>query len=250
MTLAVQPSCAVYRYYWESEMPNILVVDDDAEILGTVWRALSREGHEVTLAESAEQARQRIEQLRPDLIVLDVMMPQEDGIQFCMALRKGDDYQTIPILFLSARWRPDDIVRGLDAGGDDYLTKPFELKELNARVRALLRRMPPVDEGQGHLVSVGSLMLDSDTFQVSTEHEQNIQLTSTEFRLLEHLMTQPNRAHSVRDLLDAVWHYPHGTGDPDLVRAHIRNLRTKIEVDSSTPEYIHTIHGVGYMVRE
>jgi DNA-binding response OmpR family regulator len=231
-------------------MPNILVVDDDAEILGTVWRALSREGHEVTLAESAEQARSRIEQLRPDLIVLDVMMPKEDGIQFCEALREGDDYQTIPILFLSARWRPDDIVRGLDAGGDDYLTKPFELKELNARVRALLRRMPPADETKSNIVCVGNLRLDSDTFQVSTKQQANVQLTSTEYRLLEHLMIQPNRAHSVRELLDAVWHYPHGTGDPDLVRAHIRNLRTKIEIDSGTPEYIHTIHGVGYMIKE
>jgi DNA-binding response OmpR family regulator len=231
-------------------MPNILVVDDDAEILGTVWRALSREGHEVALAESADQARSRIEQLRPDLIVLDVMMPTEDGIQFCESLREGDDFKKIPILFLSARWRPDDIVRGLDAGGDDYLTKPFELKELNARVRALLRRMPPSDEEEDNIVNVGGLALDSDTFQVTTKHEENIQLTSTEYRLLEHLMTQPNRAHSVRDLLDTVWHYPHGTGDPDLVRAHIRNLRTKIEVDTRSPEYIHTIHGVGYMVKE
>jgi DNA-binding response OmpR family regulator len=231
-------------------MPNILVVDDDAEILGTVWRALSREGHDVTLAESADQARARIEQLRPDLIVLDVMMPKEDGIQFCKALREGDAFQTIPILFLSARWRPDDIVRGLDAGGDDYLTKPFELKELNARVRALLRRMPPVNAAQEHTVTVGSLVLDSDTFQVSTAREEHIQLTSTEFRLLEHLMTQPNRAHSVRELLDAVWHYPHGTGDPDLVRAHIRNLRTKIEIDTQAPQYIQTIHGVGYMIKE
>jgi two-component system response regulator RpaA len=231
-------------------MPNILVVDDDAEILGTVWRALSREGHEVTLAESAAQARTRIEQLRPDLIVLDVMMPKEDGIQFCTALREGDDYKRIPILFLSARWRPDDIVRGLDAGGDDYLTKPFELKELNARVRALLRRMPPPSDEETNVVSVGGLKLDSDTFQVTTEEEGPVQLTSTEYRLLEHLMSQPNRAHSVRELLDAVWHYPHGTGDPDLVRAHIRNLRTKIEVDTRTPHYIQTIHGVGYMIKD
>ena len=231
-------------------MPNILVVDDDAEILGTVWRALSREGHEVTLAESAEQARVRIEQLRPDLIVLDVMMPKEDGIQFCTALREGDEYKRIPILFLSARWRPDDIVRGLDAGGDDYLTKPFELKELNARVRALLRRMPPPGDQENNVVVVGGLKLDSDTFQVTTEEQGPIQLTSTEYRLLEHLMTQPNRAHSVRELLDAVWHYPHGTGDPDLVRAHIRNLRTKIEEDTRTPHYIQTIHGVGYMIKD
>ena len=230
-------------------MTNILIVDDDAEVLGTVWRALSREGYEVTLAESAGQARERIAQQRPDLIVLDVMMPQQDGLEFCEELRKQETTRTVPILFLSAKWRTDDIVRGLDAGGDDYLTKPFELKELNARVRALLRRFPPSNEQDAKL-NVGGLSLDGNTFQVSTPHIKDVQLTSTEFRLLHHLMSHPNQAHSVHNLLDAVWQYPHGTGDPDLVRAHIRNLRAKIEPDSRHPTYIHTIHGVGYMVKD
>ncbi len=229
-------------------MAHILIVDDDAEILGTVWRALSREGHDIALAESAAQARERIAQRRPDLIVLDIMMPGEDGLTFCESLRQDEEYRTIPILFLSAKWRPDDIVRGLDAGGDDYLTKPFELKELNARVRALLRRIPPPEE-KDNVLKVGELELDLGTFQVSTPARKNIQLTSTEYRLLHHLMLHPNRAHSVRELLDEVWQYPSGTGDPDLVRAHIRNLRAKIEPDSRTPRYIHTIHGVGYMVK-
>jgi len=229
-------------------MAHILVVDDEAEVLGTVWRALSREGHEVTLAESAAQAREQMSRRRPDLIVLDIMMPHEDGISFCRELRQDKHYGTLPILFLSAKWRTDDIVSGLDAGGDDYLTKPFELKELTARVRALLRRTPAANE-QPSTLSVGGLVLDTNTFQVSTPHAQNIQLTSTEYRLLYHLMKSPNQTHSVHDLLDEVWEYPRGMGDPDLVRAHIRNLRAKIEPDSSRPTYIHTIHGVGYMVR-
>jgi DNA-binding response OmpR family regulator len=230
-------------------MANILVVDDDAEVLGTVWRALSRDGHEVILAESAIQARERIDQTRPDMIVLDIMMPQVDGLEFCRELRQDSRVKTVPILFLSAKWRTDDIVHGLDAGADDYLTKPFELKELNARVRALLRRSPPNSDKQETL-SLGDLTLDARTFQVSTSTIENIQLTSTEFRLLHYLMETPNVAHSVHDLLDAVWQYPRGTGDPDLVRAHIRNLRAKIEPDSAEPTYIQTIHGVGYMVKD
>lgn len=229
-------------------MATIYIVDDDAEVLGTVWRALSREGHSVTLLESAAQARKAIANRRPDLMVLDIMMPEQDGLSFCEELRSHPQYSTIPILFLSAKWRTDDIVRGLDSGGDDYLTKPFELKELNARVRALLRRAPRALE-ESAVLTVGELTLDGNTFQATTPQCRNIQLTSTEYRLLHHLMSAPDQAHSVRDLLDKVWEYPSGAGDPDLVRAHIRNLRAKLEPDSSQPDFIHTIHGVGYMVK-
>ncbi len=229
-------------------MATILIVDDDTEVLGTVWRALSREGHTVMLLESAAQAREVITKTPPDLIVLDIMMPEMDGLAFCEELRQHPQYRTIPILFLSAKWRTDDVVRGLDAGGDDYLTKPFALDELNARVRALLRRSSPASH-TAEVISVGGLTLDQHKFQVSTPERKNIQLTSTEFRLLHHLMSAPDQAHSVRDLLDKVWEYPHGAGDPDLVRAHIRNLRAKLEPDSSRPVYIHTIHGIGYMVK-
>ena len=229
-------------------MANILIVDDDAEVLGTVWRALSRDGHDVVLAESAAQAWERIAQHRPDLMILDIMMPLQDGITFCQELRKNESYATLPVLFLSARWRTDDIVHGLDAGGDDYLTKPFELKELSARVRALLRRFPQAEASE-EILTVGDIRLDPKTFQVSTSDISNVQLTSTEYRLLHHLMSSPNQAHSVRTLLDAVWQYPAGSGDPDLVRAHIRNLRAKLEPDEGRPSYIQTIHGVGYMIK-
>ncbi len=228
-------------------MASILIVDDDAEVVGTIWRALSREGYHMLTADSAAQARGLLAEQRPDLLILDIMMPTQDGLSFCAELRADPRYQPIPILFLSARWRTDDIVRGLDMGGDDYLTKPFELRELNARVRALLRRTPAAD--MSGVLSVGGLTLHPGTFQVTTAEQQNIQLTSTEYSLLRHLMSAPDRAHSVRDLLDRVWQYPPGVGDPDLVRAHIRNLRAKVEMDSSHPIYILTIHGVGYMVR-
>lgn len=230
-------------------MAHILIVDDDAEVLGTVWRALNREGHEVILADSAQQAWERIRQRRPDLLLLDIMMPHEDGLDFCQALRNQEEYRTLPILFISARWRTEDIVRGLDVGGDDYLTKPFELKELSARVRALLRRKPDAETQQAAL-SVGGLVLDPRTFRVSTAEIKAIQLTSTEYRLLHQLMSMPDHPHSVRELLDTVWQYPDGAGDPDLVRAHIRNLRAKLEPDSEHPIYIQTLHGVGYLIRK
>jgi DNA-binding response OmpR family regulator len=175
-------------------------------------------------------------------------MPEQDGLSFCEEVRAGAEMATVPILFLSARWQTDEIVRGLDAGGDDYLTKPFELRELTARARALLRRAAPAG-GQGPRLQVGDLSLDANTFQVTTPQRERVQLTSTEFKLLHHLMSAPNQAHSVRDLLDKVWQYPPGAGDADLVRAHIRNLRAKVEQDSADPRYIHTIHGVGYMVK-
>lgn len=232
-------------------MTYILVVDDDAEVLGTLERALQREGHRIATATSAAQARERIAADLPDLVVLDIMMPEESGLDLCAELRAEDGYRTLPILFVTAMGRTEDVVRGLDAGGDDYLTKPFELKELKARVRALLRRAgtAEADDEPGVLVA-GGLELHPSTYQVTTREKGRVQLTSTEYRLLQYLVSAAGHAHSVRDLLDAVWQYPPGTGDADLVRAHIRNLRTKIEPDSSAPIYLVTIHGVGYMVRE
>ncbi len=229
-------------------MAYILVVDDDPEVLGTTWRALTRDGHEVGLADSAKLALEALASRLPDVIVLDIVMPEMDGLELCRYLRSRPEYQTLPILFLSAKGATSDIVSGLDAGGDDYLPKPFELSELTARVRAVLRRTPPSEASAMNELRVGDLSLNPNTFE-ATVPWGTIQLTSTEFRLLHHLAMDPNKAHGVQDLLADVWQYPPGTGDPDLVRAHIRNLRRKIERDARRPVYIHTIHGVGYMVR-
>jgi two-component system response regulator RpaA len=229
-------------------MQYILVVDDDPEVLGTVWRVLERDGFEVKLAESAAAALEQIRSQAPSLVVLDIVMPEMDGLELCRLIRTTPSYETIPVLFLSARGQTEDVVRGLDVGGDDYIAKPFVLDEFTARVRALLRRAPPDQQHLPQPLRAGDLSLDPNTFQATTSHA-TVQLTSTEYRLLSHLIANPDRAHSVRDLLTEVWQYPPDTGDPDLVRAHIRNLRAKLEPDPRSPVYIHTIHGIGYMVR-
>lgn len=229
-------------------MAYILVVDDDPEVLGTTWRALTRDGHEVDLSDSGQLALEKLKHRIPDVLILDIMMPEMDGLTLCEHLRSQSEYQTLPILFLSAKGSTSDIVRGLDVGGDDYVPKPFDLPELTARVRAMLRRMPPSDSDLMDDLAIGDLLLNPRVFEATTPGGI-VQLTSTEFRLLYYMASNPNKAHPVQDLLAEVWQYPQGSGDPDLVRAHIRNLRRKIEPDTRHPIYIHTVHGVGYMVR-
>ena len=226
-------------------MTHILAVDDDNEVLETVGRVLRHENYEVSLASSAAQARVRLEQRMPDLMILDIIMPEVDGVTLCRQLRQDSRYIALPILFLTAKGGTEDIVIGLDAGADDYVVKPFELAELRARITALLRRGSR-DKGNDAILQLNDLRLDSDTYQVTVD-DSNIQLTSTEHRLLRYLMEHPNQALSPSHLLQAVWEYPPNTGDPDLVRAHVRNLRAKIE-KGVRRKYIRTIHGVGYMI--
>src|SRR5436190_22937514 len=160
----------------------ILAVDDEPDLLGTLTRALSREGYELSTAGSAMEAWQKIVYRRPDLLLLDVMMPGMDGVALCRQLRADSRYIDLPVLFLTARNTTDDVVAGLDAGGDDYVMKPFELAELTARVRALLRRGQR-EEVKKPIIELGPIRLDSDTYQVQAGGE-SIQLTATEHRLL------------------------------------------------------------------
>jgi DNA-binding response OmpR family regulator len=223
----------------------IVAVDDDPEVLDTLGRVLEREAFEVGLANSGAEGLTLLEKRVPDALILDIIMPGMDGITICRQLRRDPRFAALPILFLTAKGSTDDIVDGLDAGADDYVVKPFELAELRARIYALLRRSVR-EANSGAVLQMNDLKLDSDTYQVSIKGNR-IQLTSTEHRLLRYLMENPNRALSPGHLLQAVWEYPPNTGDPDLVRAHVRNLRAKIEKNTDR-RYIRTIHGVGYMI--
>jgi DNA-binding response OmpR family regulator len=225
----------------------ILTVDDEPDVLGTLKRALERENYEVGQARSAHEALHKIAERRPDLLILDITMPPGmDGLELCKQLRADPRYVDLPILFLTAHAQTQEIVAGLDAGGDDYVTKPFVLTELSARVRALLRRSQPISQEQS-ILQLGKVCLDSSTYRVRVDQNE-VQLTATEHRLLRYLMEHPNQAHSAQHLLEVVWDYPANTGDPDLVRAHIRNLRNKLGDKADAERFIRTIHGIGYMV--
>jgi len=224
-------------------------VDDDLEVLETLGRVLEREKLEVKLASSGAQALELLHHKTPDLLILDIIMPGMDGISICRKLRADSRFVALPILFLTAKGSTDDIVEGLDAGADDYVVKPFELAELRARVHALIRRgQRQAGTSNNAVLQIGDMELDSDTYQVAIK-DMRIQLTSTEHRLLRYLMEHANQALSPSHLLQAVWEYPPDTGDPDLVRAHVRNLRAKVEKDPNR-RYIRTIHGVGYMISD
>ncbi|MFQ5811786.1 MAG: response regulator transcription factor [Anaerolineae bacterium] len=229
-------------------MACILVVDDDQDVAGTVERTLRRKDHEVVVAYSGAQALQLIQNQHPDLVVLDIMMPRMDGIEVCQHIRALPNVASVPILFLTAKGKIEDKIEGFEAGADDYLTKPFDLRELELRVKALLRRSLPTEAPKAPL-EVGSLSLDPRTFELSVEDEVLL-LTPVEFELFYYLMRHAGEVISTERLLQEVWEYPPGTGDPNLVRAHIRNIRAKIEPSPSNPIYIQTISRHGYTVSE
>jgi DNA-binding response OmpR family regulator len=226
-------------------MAFVVAVDDEIDVLNTLGRAIERDGNTVRLVNISTEAEAIIDEERPDLVILDIIMPELDGITLCRRLRENPDYVDLPILFLTAKGRTDDIVMGLDAGADDYIVKPFHLSELRARVSALLRRGMRERDDES-IVEAGHLRLDSNTHQVHIG-ETNIQLTATEHRLLRYLMQNANKPQSPVHLLEAVWDYPPQTGDPDLVRAHVRNLRSKLS-KAAGERYIETVHGVGYII--
>lgn len=229
-------------------MALILIVEDDLDAAATIARTLRRDEYEVQVVHTAAQALAEIDRQKPDLITLDIMMPHMDGIELCRKLRSRPDTADLPILMVTAKGTVPDLVDGLDAGADDYIAKPFDIRELSARVKALLRSRQPHGPPPPTL-TVGDLTLDSRTAEVVVgESEERIPLTPTEYDLLSHLMEHAGEVLSPYRLLNEVWGYPEGAGSPDLVRAHIRNLRLKIEPNPSEPTYIKTIRRHGYMV--
>jgi DNA-binding response OmpR family regulator len=233
-------------------MARILLVDDEKDLVWAVRHSLSDEGYEVLTAYDGVEALIAARRHHPDLVILDVVMPRLDGLQVCRRLRRDPALATVPILFLTVRSAIEDRIKGLDEGGDDYLVKPFDMGELKARIRALLRRAQstqeggPETEGRGSLLEVGPFTLDLNTSQVRVG-EKTTQLTPVEFDLLYYLINHPGEVFSTQQLLRQVWGYPPGTADPSLVRWHIKNLRTKLESDPFNPVYIRTVPHHGYM---
>jgi two-component system, OmpR family, response regulator len=221
---------------------RVLVVDDEESITDLISTALRYVGFEVEVASTGRQALERALTFRPELIVLDVMLPDLDGFQVTRRLRS--DGVRAPVVFLTARDATEDKVAGLTIGGDDYVTKPFSLEELVARVRAVLRRTRGGPD-QRSLLKVADLELDEDSHQVWRAGEA-VELTATEFKLLRYLMLNPRRVLSKAQILDHVWQYDFG-GDGSIVETYISYLRKK--VDQAQPRLIHTVRGVGYTLR-
>jgi two-component system, OmpR family, response regulator len=223
---------------------RVLVVDDEPSIADTIATALSYEGFEVTTAADGRAAIELIRDARPDLVVLDVMLPDVDGVSIARRLRaEGDE---TPILFVTARDAPSDRVEGLTAGGDDYVTKPFTLAEVIARVHAILRRTHGAASMSTSRFQFADLELDVDTHEVWRAGE-SLRLTATEFNLLAYFMENPRLVLSKSQILDHVWHYDFD-GDPNVVETYVSYLRRKL--DGHGPPLIHTIRLVGYTLRE
>jgi DNA-binding response OmpR family regulator len=230
-------------------MPNaatILLVDDEESVQKLLTYPLEREGYKVVQARDGEEALERFDADGVDLIVLDLMLPKVDGLEVCRRVRAAS---SVPIIMLTARDDEVDKVLGLELGADDYITKPFSIREFRSRVRALLRRaqLSAVDQ-RGETIEHDELTIDLARRSVEA-HGVSVQLTYVEFELLKTLAAHPGRVYSRQSLLEALW----GSADfrdPRTIDVHIRHLREKIEVDPREPEFIFTVRGVGYRFRD
>jgi DNA-binding response OmpR family regulator len=231
-----------------ADSSTILLVDDEDAVRKVLTFPLERDGHTVVQAADGEEALARFGEQPVDLVVLDIMLPKLDGLEVCKQLRARS---SVPIIMLTARDDELDKVLGLELGADDYITKPFSIREFRSRVRALLRRArAPRQESESRddLLAAGSLALDGGRRAVAIDGAP-VQLTYVEFEILRTLMAHPGRVYSRRMLLEALW----GSADfrdPRTIDVHVRHLREKIEADPREPVYIFTVRGVGYRFRD
>jgi two-component system OmpR family response regulator len=225
-----------------NEALRVLVVDDEANIVDVISMALRYAGFAVASAPDGSQALAAVAEFRPHLMLLDIMLPDMEGFE--VARRLTARHVDVPIIFLTARDTTSDKVRGLTMGGDDYVTKPFSLEELIARIQTILRRTGVAQPSSSRLV-FADLELDQDTREVWRDGKP-IELTATEYRLLRYLMLNPKRVLTRAQLLDHVWNYDFG-GDARVLETYISYLRKKIE--TAGPSLIHTVRGVGYSLR-
>jgi two-component system, OmpR family, response regulator VicR len=225
-------------------MYTILVADDDPIMLGMVERLMQKEGYAVVKSTTAKGVHDLLKETSPDLFLIDMNLPDDNGLSICKAIRNHPEFAESPIIFLTGVMAsPNDVAEALNVGGDDYIHKPFAARELAARVRAQLRR---IVASQRRGITVLQLNLAANLVLVDGERE--VELTPVEFNLLYHMCRQPNTWQTTRDLLADVWRYPGNIGDAALVRNHIRNIRRKIEANPDHPSIILSRHRRGYLV--
>lgn len=232
-------------------MSTILIADDEARIRRLVSDFLKRDGHTILEAADGKAALELIENRRPtlDLAILDVMMPGMDGFEVLREIREQENGEKhLPVMLLTARAEDADQVRGLESGADDYVTKPFNILELKARIRALLRRAGQTAQKRTELLTAGGISLDTER-RIALRDGVPVDLTAKEYDILELLIKNPHRVYSRENLMDLVWGYTYA-GDYRTVDVHIRRLREKLERDPAEPKHIMTKWGVGYYLKD
>lgn len=229
-------------------MPKILIVDDEEHIVELIRFNLEREGFEVIASGDGDAALKKVFLDQPDLVILDLMLPGQDGLSVCRTLRSDPNSRGIPVIILSARTEEIDRVLGLEMGADDYVTKPFSPRELVARVKARLRRDDKTQDSLSGHFTRGPMVIDPERFYV-TVNGIKYDLTPKEFELLCILAREPGRVFSREYLLERIWGYDY-MGDSRTVDVHIRHIRQKLEQASESPQFVETVRGVGYRFRE
>ena len=226
---------------------KVLVVDDEKLIVKGIRFSLEQDGMEVTCAYDGEEALRLAQENKFDMILLDIMLPKMDGFEVCQAIR---EFSNMPIVMLTAKGEDMDKIMGLEYGADDYMTKPFNILEVKARIKAIMRRTAASEpkEENSKVIESGDLKLDCESRRLFVQGRE-INLTAKEFDLLELLVMNPNKVYSRENLLNLVWGYEY-PGDVRTVDVHVRRLREKIEPNPSEPKYVHTKWGVGYFYQK
>src|SRR5579884_723054 len=244
-----------WQSHQEKKPPQtVLVIDDEGNIIEVVRIGLRYEGFHVESASDGEQGITAAQRINPDIIILDLGLPDMDGVEVCQRLRANPTTRDIPILMLTARDELQDRINGLESGADDYLTKPYEFDELVARIRAILRRQQRNAQGgavvsspNGHILQFGDLVMNTATHEV-TRGGRLIELTATEYNLLHLFMSHPREVLDRKTILNRVWGYDF-LGETNIIEVYVRYLREKIEDSPSTPRLIQTVRSVGYVLK-
>ena len=222
---------------------KVLVVDDEKLIVKGIRFSLEQDGMEVDCAYDGEEALEMVQAKEYDIVLLDIMLPKLTGLEVCQQIR---EFSTVPVVMLTAKGDDMDKILGLEYGADDYITKPFNILEVKARIKAIIRRTTPKEnvQNKSQVIEAGNLVMDCESRRVNVDGKE-INLTAKEFDVLELLVQNPQKVYSRENLLNIVWGYEY-LGDVRTVDVHIRRLREKIEANPSEPKYVHTKWGVGY----